>query len=43
MKEKKERMIDIKVSFHSETEKRNRMLLKAALIMDRGVVYIISI
>ena len=30
MKEKKERMIDIKVSYHSETERRNRMLLKAA-------------
>ena len=43
MKEEKERMIDIKVSSHSETERRNRMLLKAALIMDRGVVYIISI
>ena len=43
MKEKKERMIDIKVSSHSETERRNRMLRKAALIMDRGVVYIISI
>ena len=31
-KEKKERMIDIKVSSHSETERRNRMLLKAAFI-----------
>ncbi len=35
MKEKKERMIDIKVSSHSETERRNRMLLKAALINNK--------
>ena len=32
MKERRERMIDIKVSSHSETERRNRMLLKAAFI-----------
>jgi hypothetical protein len=32
MEEKKERMIDIKVSSHSETERRNQMLLKAAFI-----------
>ena len=34
MKERNEleRMIDIKVSSHSETERRNRMLLKAAFI-----------
>ena len=31
MKEKKERMIDIKVSSHSETERRNRMLLESGI------------